>query len=61
MLDYISPITNDTEEFLDRPSCINQYTKLAFCSNKTFYCNPLKGISDKFTLLESFERFYNHV
>ena len=36
MLDYISPISNGIEEFLDRPTFINQYTKLAFCSNNSF-------------------------
>ena len=37
MLDYISPITNDIEESLDRLIFINQYTKLVFCSNNTFF------------------------
>ena len=35
--------------FLDRTIFINQHTKLVFWSNST------KSISDKFTLLESFE------
>ena len=62
MLGYISPITNYIEQFLDRPIFINQYTKLFFCSNNPFfYCNPPKNISDKFTLLESFEGFYHQV
>ena len=62
MLGYLSPITNCTE-FLDRPIFINLYTKLVFCSNNPFffYCNPPNNISDKFTLLESFEGFYNQV
>ena len=37
MLDNISPITIDIEEFLDRPIFINQYTKLAFCFNKPVF------------------------
>ena len=41
MLDNISPITIDIEEFLDRPILINQYTKLAFCSN-----NPVFIVTD---------------
>ena len=61
MLSYLSPITNYTE-FLDRPIFINLYTKLVFCSNNPFfYYNPPNNISDKFTLLESFEGFYNQV
>ena len=62
MLGYIFPITNYIEEFLDELIFINQYTKLDFRSNNPlFYCNPPKSISDKFTLLESFEGFYNQI
>ena len=62
MLGYILPITNYIEEFLDELIFINQYTKLDFRSNNPlFYSNPPKSISDKFTLLESFEGFYNQI
>ena len=37
MLGYISPITNYIEEFPDRSVFINQYTKLVFCSNNSFF------------------------
>ena len=57
MLGYISPITIYIEEFLDRSAFLNQHTKLVFCSNNAFYCDPPKNISDKFTSLESFADF----
>ena len=59
MLGYISPVITYIGDFLDQTIFINQHTKLVFCSNNPFFI--VKDISDKFTLLESFEGFYNQV
>ena len=53
-----SPIPASTEEILDQPIFLNQYTKLEFCSdNPHFYCIPPRNLSGKFIIIRGLCRF----